>query len=246
MYNFFTDKNCQNNVFTIDGKDFNHIVNVLRMNIGEKLLISHNGTSSLCEISEICPDYLTAKIICEDYQGTELPISIYLFQGLPKADKLELIIQKAVELGVSDIIPVQMKNSVVRIEDKKIQAKTQRWQAISESGAKQSKRNIIPKVHQPISVKQSLEVINSLDLVLIPYENKNGMQDTLTALSCIKSGQKVGVFIGPEGGFDQSEIDILSKNTKTKVVSLGKRILRTETAAITALSMIMLYTESKL
>ena len=180
-----------------------------------------------------------------NFQDTSLPIEIYLLQGLPKADKLELIIQKTVELGVHAIVPVEMKRSIVKIEEKKKESKTQRWQAISESASKQSKRTIIPTVHTPMTFDKALEFAKSLDLLLVPYESKNGMQDTVDALNQIKSGMKVGVLIGPEGGFEDSEIE-KSLSIGAKVISLGKRILRTETASITTLAMLMLHCETRL
>jgi len=184
----------------------------------------------------------TAEIIEENYNDTNLPIEIYLFQGLPKADKMELIIQKTVELGVSTIIPTEMSRCVVKIEDKKKQAKQTRWQAIAESAAKQSKRNIIPKVSQPVSYKEALSIAKTMDILLVPYENKEGMTATKRALSQIKNGMKIGIIIGPEGGFDAGEIEA-AEAIGGNTISLGKRILRTETAAITTVVMCMLWTE---
>lgn len=242
MYNFFATEQKRNaDRFCIDGADFNHIKNVLRMAVGEKLLVSCSGVTSLCKIEEFKPDYAVVQIITENYQNTELPIDIYLFQGLPKGDKAELIIQKTVELGVCKIIPVEMNRCVVKLDEKKKKAKTTRWQAIAESAAKQSKRTTIPEVSEPVPFKTALEKAKSLDLLLIPYENKSGMKSTVNALKKIKSGMSVGIMIGPEGGFEESEIELASEIGET--VSLGKRILRTETAAITAVGLIMLYTE---
>lgn len=243
MFNFFIQENCRSgNTYHISGNNFNHIRNVLRMQTGDTLLVSEKGTSNLCVISEYYDDVAVATIIEENYHDTELPVKIHLFQGLPKSDKLELIIQKSVELGVFSVIPVQMNRCVVKIEDKKKKNKTQRWQAISESAAKQSKRNIIPEVHDIVSFKEALEIASELDLILFPYEAKNGMKDTENALRKIKPGMNIGIFIGPEGGFDDSEIN-LAKEYNSIIISLGKRILRTETAAITAVGMCMLYTE---
>ncbi len=246
MHNFFLQNaNSENGKYKIIGTDFFHIKNVLRMSIGDNLYVSSGASTHLCAIEQISDDAIIVKIIKENAIDTALPISITLFQGLPKADKMELIIQKAVELGTDFIAPVEMKNSVVKIDPKKKQAKQERWQAISESAAKQSKRNTVPKVYAPMSFSESVEKIKELDLVLVPYENKHGMQDTIDALSLIKKDMKIGVYIGSEGGFDLSEIEKL-KSIGAKIVSLGKRILRTETAAITALSMLMLYSESKI
>ncbi len=243
MFNFFVDKSCKNdNCYYISGSDYNHIVNVLRMHEGDRFLVSCDGQSDLCVIESFDNSSVTAQIIEENCQNTELPIKIYLFQGLPKSDKMELIIQKTVELGVTDIVPVEMSRSVVKIEAKKKSAKQTRWQSIAASAAKQSKRNCIPTVHEVLSFRNAIDFAKELDLLIIPYENKEGMQSTAKTLSQIKSGMSVGIMIGPEGGFDEKEIE-LSSEIGGQTVSLGKRILRTETAAITAVGMCMLYIE---
>ena len=245
MHNFFIKKeNFIGDKVKIDGADFNHVKNVLRMKKGEQFLVSFDGKSSLCELECFENDCALATIIQSDFQDTSLPIEIYLFQGLPKSDKLELIIQKAVELGAHQIIPVQMERCMAKIESNKVKQKTERFNAIAESSAKQSKRTIIPMVSQPLSFKNALEMAKQLDLFLIPYENEQGIFSTKNALSKIKKGNKVGVLIGPEGGFSQNEID-LAREVGTSI-SLGKRILRTETASITAISMLMLHAEMNL
>ncbi len=246
MFNFFADKTQFNNDrYFITGTDYNHIVNVLRMHKGDEFLVSCDGKSDLCTLENIENGTAVAVIIEKDYQSTELPIKIYLFQGLPKSDKMELIIQKTTELGVTDIIPVEMNRCVVKIEDKKKSAKQSRWQAIAESAAKQSKRNFIPTVHEIISYKSALNKAKELDIILVPYESKDGMTSTKDALHSIKAGMSVGIFIGPEGGFEENEIE-LAINADGKIISLGKRILRTETAAITAVGMCMLNAEINL
>ena len=247
MFNFFVENNSRKgNSFEITGGDCNHIKNVLRMKTGDKILVSSDNMSHLCEIGEINNDFVIANILEEDYNDTSLPISIRLFQGLPKSDKMEFIIQKAVELGVDEIIPVEMENCVVKLDGKKKGAKVSRWQAIAESAAKQSKRNNIPTVCDVLSFKECVEKSNGLDIFLVPYECKEGMSATKEALKSIKSGKTVGILIGPEGGFSQKEIDLIESEGKGKIISLGKRILRTETAAVTAVSMCMLYAETEL
>ena len=246
MFNFFAAANMRTeNGYMISGGDYNHIKNVLRKNVGDKFLVSDNGESHLCEIEKIEEDYILVKIIERNYNDTSLPIELYLFEGLPKADKLELIIQKAVELGVSGIIPVEMENCVVKLDQKKKSTKLSRWQSIAEAAAKQSKRNIIPTVFPVTEYKTVLENINKLDLLLVPYECAEGMKSTKNALLKLKKGMKVGILIGPEGGFSLNEIE-KAKSSGAEIISLGKRILRTETAAITALSMCMLYSETEL
>ena len=246
MHNFFVNESQKlNDKYVITGTDYKHIKNVLRMSVGDIFLVSDNGESNLCEIESFESDSVIAKIIEEDYNDTTLPISIYLFQGLPKGDKMELIIQKTVELGVECVIPGEMSRCVVKLDDKKKKSKVSRWQSISESAAKQSKCNRIPEISDVLTYKQALEKAKELDLLLVPYESKNGMADTKDALSQIKEGMSVGILIGPEGGFDEKEVEQAFENGG-KVISLGKRILRTETAAITSVGMCMLYAETEL
>ncbi len=246
MFNFFA--NIHEKIadgYRLSGTDYNHIKNVLRMNKGDKLLVSCEGKSDLCKIESFENDCVDVSVIEENYNNTELPIEIILFQALPKSDKMELIIQKTVELGVSKIFPVEMKHCVVKLDEKKKASKVARWQAISESAAKQSKRNVIPQIGDVLSFSQMLSFAQNLDLFIVPYENKEGMTATRKALENIKSGMKIGILIGPEGGFDVKEIEKATEAGGASV-SLGKRILRTETAAITAVSLIMLYTEMNL
>ena len=243
MFNFFVDEAAQqNDRFFITGDDYNHIHNVLRMQAGDTFLVSCAGFSHLCELERFEGDAVVARMIEEKVQNTELPVRFYLFQGLPKGDKLELIIQKTVELGVAGIIPVEMNRCVVKLDDKKKRAKQARWQAIAESAAKQSKRNVIPTVFDVLSYAQAMEKAKEMDLFLVPYENERGMEATKEALSLIRAGMSVGILIGPEGGFEEREI-ALAKEADGKIVSLGKRILRAETAAVTAMGMGMLHVE---
>lgn len=245
MYNFFIkNENLINDSVKIEGNDFNHVKNVLRMKEGDTFLVSVDNRNYLCKLKEFFMDYLTADVIEKDYIDTSLDIEIYLFQGLPKSDKLELIIQKAVELGVYKIVPVQMERSIAKVESNKIKAKTERFNAIAQSAAKQCKRSFIPEVKEPLSLKNALDMAKDLDLFLIPYENEQGIKSTTEALAKIKKGFKIGVLIGPEGGFSDAEIEQAKKVGET--ISLGKRILRTETASITAMSMLMLYAEMNL
>ncbi len=243
MYNFFAAENSrQGDNYSITGQDHNHIKNVLRMRTGDTILVSENKMSSLCKIVNIEEDFTLAQVMEENFRNTELPLQIYLFQGLPKADKMELIIQKCVELGVYEIIPTEMQRCVVKLDGKKKSSKRERWQAISESAAKQSKRNIIPAVSPVLSFKEALEKAKDLDLLIVPYENEKGMKETKNTLAKIRKGSRVGIFIGSEGGFEESEIE-KAKEIGAVAVSLGERILRTETAAITSVGMCMLYAE---
>ncbi len=246
MFNFFAkEENRQGDTFHLTGSDCNHIKNVLRMKKGDTFLVSCGGKSHLCSLTECEQDFAVAEIIEEDFQNTELPVKIYLFQGLPKGDKMELIIQKAVELGVHKIIPVEMNRCVVKLDGKKKVSKTVRWQAIAESAAKQSKRTLVPEIEMPVSYGEALKKASELDLLLVPYESKKGMEATKEALSLIKKSSSVGILIGPEGGFEESEVE-KAFSAGGKVISLGSRILRTETAAITAVGMCMLHAEMNL
>lgn len=246
MHNFFVEESARmGDCFWIGGRDRNHICNVLRMQVGDTVLVSCAGTSSLCCLKHIGEDGVEAEIVEEDYRNTELPVRFYLYQGLPKGDKLELIIQKTVELGVAGIVPVEMSRCVMKLDEKKKKARRERWQAIAESAAKQSKRNVIPQVSDVMGYKQAMEQVGELDLFLVPYENERGMAATREALSRIKPGMSVGILVGPEGGFEEKEIE-LARRAGAQIVSLGTRILRAETAAVTAVAMGMLYVEMNL
>ena len=246
MYQFFVESGqIGKDSVMIEGSDVNHIKNVLRMKPGEKIRISGPaGENYFCEIAEIEDSFVRAAILEKDEAGTELPNRIYLFQGLPKNDKMELIIQKAVELGVYEIIPVAMKNCVVKLDAKKAAAKTARWQGIAESAAKQSKRSIIPKIHEVVSFKEALKLAENCDIRLVPYENENGMEGTRTVLEQIEPGKSISIMIGPEGGFAEEEIAKARETMQS--ISLGRRILRTDTAGICMMSMLMLQLESRI
>lgn len=224
----------------ITGSDVNHIKNVLRMKNGEELLISDgNGKDYMCEIEEFNEQGEVVAVIKDDtFEGTELSSRIYLFQGLPKSDKMELIIQKAVELGAYEIIPVATKRSIVKLDKKKEQAKINRWNEISKSAAKQSRRSIIPKVNNVLSFKEAVSYARELDINLIPYENYKDMSETKDIINHIGKGMSIGIFIGPEGGFDEEEVSFATEND-IKRISLGKRILRTETAGLMIISVLM-------
>lgn len=239
MYQFFVpNSQVLGEQIAITGKDYNHITNVLRMKLGEKIRISdEDGRSYLCEISKIEQDCVYAGIVEFDGLGTELSNQIYLFQGLPKGDKMETVIQKSVELGVYQIIPVAMKHCVMKLDAKKAENKIRRWNAISESAAKQSKRTLIPEVTDQMTYKQAMEKAKELDVVLVPYENERGMEYTRETIRSIKPGQSIGIFIGPEGGFADEEIASLEDGMHR--ISLGRRILRTETAGMACLSMLI-------
>ena len=230
----------QGNHIFIDGPDVNHIRNVLRMNPGEEVNVTDGSGEKVyrCAIASIGEDKVELNIMWAQEKGMELPSKIYLFQGLPKSDKMELIIQKAVELGVYEIIPMATTRAVVKLDQKKAAAKVKRWQAISESAAKQSKRLLIPEVKEPVKFSEALKLASDLDVRLIPYELAEGMDGTRRIIQSVKPGQSVAVFIGPEGGFEEAEVE-LAKEAGFQAITLGRRILRTETAGMTVLSILM-------
>lgn len=246
MYRFFVEPSqIRDKRIVITGSDVNHIRNVLRMKIGEEIAVSNGidnreyrcGIEAYTEDEVIC----TLRFIKED--GVELPSRIYLFQGLPKADKMELIVQKAVELGVYEVIPVAAARCVVRLDDRKAEARVSRWQGIAEAAAKQSRRAVIPCVHGVMGMREAVDYARQMDVRLIPYELAEDMEHTKELIRSIRAGQSVAVMIGPEGGFAEDEIR-LAVQAGIEPVTLGRRILRTETAGMAVLSWLMYHLES--
>ena len=242
MYQFFVEPhqiNESDKRVIIVGSDVNHIKNVLRMKVGEELAVSNgvDGKEYRCGIVSLGEDCIECELRFVKEDGVELPVKVTLFQGLPKADKMELIIQKAVELGVTEIVPVATKRCVVKLDDKKAASKVARWQSIAEAAAKQSKRGIIPQIQNVQSFKAALAQASQMDVRLIPYELASGMERTREILGAIRPGQSVAIFIGPEGGFEENEIALAGENN-VESITLGRRILRTETAGMTVLAWI--------
>lgn len=244
MHHFFVEPSqIQGDKITVDGPDLNHMKNVLRIKRGEQVEISDGSSKRyLCELDGYEDE--SAQLLIQSVQedDIELPSKIYLFQGLPKSDKMELIIQKAVELGAYEVIPVVTRRAVVKLDEKKAAKKIARWSAIAEGAAKQSGRNVIPQIHPVMSYKEALDYAGELDVKLIPYEKAEGMQAARETINGIQPGQSIGVFIGPEGGFEESEIEQAIEKGVIPI-SLGKRILRTETAGLTVLSVLMYHLE---
>lgn len=241
MHQFFVEASqIHDKTVIIEGSDVNHIKNVLRMKIGEELSVSNgeDGREYRCGIVRIEEERVVCELRFVKEDGVELPSRVYLFQGLPKADKMELIIQKSVELGVYEVIPVETGRSVVKLDAKKAAQKTARWQSIAEAAAKQSRRRIIPKVAAPVSFEQALSLAAAMDVKLIPYEFAEGMECTKQIFSNLGEGKEIAVFIGPEGGFEEKEI-VRAKEYGIQPITLGKRILRTETAGFTVMAWIM-------
>ena len=248
MYRFFVDKNqIGPKSVVITGSDVNHIKNVLRMKEGEEVSVMTEGDTNeyRCEVAVLGEDTVELTLLFVKESDVELSCKITLFQGLPKNDKMELIIQKAVELGASAIVPVATKRAVVKLDGAKENKKIARWQGISEAAAKQSKRAYIPEVSNVMNMKEALAAIRDYEVKLIPYEmcDADSMIKTKELISNIKPNDRVAVFIGPEGGFTEEEIE-LAKEAGVIPITLGHRILRTETAGFTVLSWIMYEVES--
>ena len=244
MPKFFVDKDqIADDIIKVTGQDVNHIKKVLRYQIDDEIEICNKDTTQdyIARIEEITAECIICRILREIDKDVESSIKVTIFQGLPKSDKMELIIQKSVELGVNDITPLAVKRCVVKLNDKDKVKKLQRWQKISEVAAKQCGRNIIPKINNIVNIKELSVNMNKYDLVLVAYENEtnNYIKNVLKNIN-IRNNEiiKIAVVIGPEGGLEESEVNMLSQNG-AKVISLGKRILRTETVALNVLSNIM-------
>ena len=246
MQQFFAEPSwIRENKIYMQGADVNHIKNVLRMKPGEDVRVNDGrGKTYLCCISSYEEQTAVLDILKELDSDTELPSRIILFQGLPKGDKMEWIVQKAVELGAYSIVPFAAKRSVVKLDEKKAAKKRARWQLIAKGAAEQSGRGIIPEVSTVRTFAEALGMAGDLDVVLIPYELEEGMKETARVMENIECGQSVGIFIGPEGGFEEEEVE-RAKEAGAYAITLGKRILRTETAGLTTLSVLMYHLESR-
>ena len=260
MYRFFISSGAiGGEILTVAGPDAHHIAHVLRMKSGEDFeAADEEGRVYTCRILSVDHELqgdgsensrkgssesksgavIRAQILFSEMSGSELRSRIILFQGLPKFEKMELIIQKAVELGAFEVVPVVTARTVVKLDAKKAASKRERWQAIAEAAAKQSKRSVIPEVAPVMTFKEALKKAGALDHILIPYEKAGGMDETKARLKAVRPGESLGVFIGPEGGFEEKEVEeaILAGAAP---LTLGPRILRCETAAITTLSILM-------
>lgn len=239
MLHLFADpSDVQDELLTITGPEVNHIRNVMRLKSGEEISVSIGGDGK--EYRYGIESYTEDSVLCRlrfvKDKEVELPVKVLLFQGLPKADKMDLIVQKAVELGAAEIIPVSMERCVVKLDAGKAAKKTARWQTIAESAASQSRRSIIPRVLAPMSMKEAVEYAKEqTEVRVIPYELQEDDGSVKQYLESLKEGQSVSIFIGPEGGFAPGEVE-LAKEAGIRPISLGRRILRTETAGLAILS----------
>ena len=243
---FVKEEQINNQKIKSQGTDVNHIKNVLREKVGSELIICNEKTGQdyLCEIKEIKEENIICNIKEKLLNNVESNLKVTIMQGLPKADKMELIIQKSVELGVNNIIPIEMKRCVVKLKDKDKIKKIERWQKISVVAAKQSGRNIIPEINQVENLKNICETFENYDIVLLAYENekentiKNELKQLKEKTQNKNEDVKIAILIGPEGGITEEEVEIARKKG-AKIITLGKRILRTETVALNVLSIIM-------
>lgn len=241
MHKFFVSKeNINEQDILITGDDVKHILKVLRLKVNDKINISDgHGVEYICSINLIDKKEVTCSIIEKFNNETESPLNITLFQGLPKSQKMDLIVQKGVEIGINEIKTVITDRVVVKTESKDISNKIERWNKISVEAAKQSGRGNIVKVSSPISFKEAIENLDEFDLVVMPYENQEGIGFRKVLTEKASAAKNIAIFIGPEGGFEKDEVEsAISKGVE--VVTLGPRILRTETAGFVA-STIILY-----
>lgn len=241
MPNFFVkDNQIDENTIKIIGTDVNHIVNVLRLKINDEINVcnENDGMNYKSEIVEMNKEAVKCNILEKFKSNSEPCIHINIFQGLPKAEKMELIIQKCTELGVKEITPVEMERCIVKLDGKSASKKQERWQKIAEVAAKQSRRDMIPKINNVTNIKNICNILKDYDIVIVPYENEKNitLKEILKVLP--KENLKIAIIIGPEGGFEQKEIEFLEQNN-CKIVTLGNRILRTETVAMAMTSVIL-------
>lgn len=246
---FVRDGQIENNTIKVEGQDVNHIRNVLRQKVGDEIIICNSDKQKnyLCDIQKIEKETIECKIVreLEDFKSN---VKVTIMQGIPKKDKMELVIQKSVELGCFDIQPVEMERCVVKLQEKDKKKKQERWQKIAEVAAKQCDRDFIPKVNNIMKLKDICKILNEYDIVILAYEKeeKTTLKETLKKIK-EKYGEKevkIAVIIGPEGGIDLKEVEMIKENDNVITVTLGKRILRTETVALNVLSIIMYELES--
>lgn len=242
---FVNSEQIKDNTIKVLGQDVNHIKKVLRAEIDEEINICNyqTGENFLCKIEQIQEKKIECKVIKKIEENVETNIKVTIFQGLPKSDKMEYIIQKSVELGIYNIIPVEMKRCVVKLDEKDKIKKINRWQKISEVAAKQCGRDLIPKIEDVINISKVCDLIKNYDIVFVAYENEeeNLLKQELTKIKqkfSKQQGIKIGIVIGPEGGLELEDVRQMKENG-AKIITLGKRILRTETVSLNVLSIIM-------
>ena len=240
MRRFFTEPMniCDGKIRIIE--DASHITKVLRMSEGDEIIVfDGTGKEYKARLDVISQKECLASVVSEEFSSAEPSVKVSVFQGIPKSGKMETIIQKVVELGAYQIVPVEMERCVVKLDGKSRVEKAKRWNKVSVEAAKQCGRSVIPKVLEPIEYNKALEMMSELDLAIMPYEvlghdGEKGLKELLQSFN----GKSVGVIIGPEGGFSDKEAEN-AKNKGIKQIGLGKRILRTETVASAIVPIIM-------
>ena len=244
MHRFYvTAEQVERDKIVIVGGDVNHIRNVLRLLQGEAIMVCDgNSTDYCCRIESIESDHVICEIEKTESSQTELPAKLYLFQALPKNDKMEFVIQKAVELGAACIVPVSTSRCVVRLDEKKAVKKQERWQKIAEAASKQCNRGVIPEVKLPVSLTEAFDIAKTLEYNIMPYECASGMDGAREIVAHAVQAKSIGILIGPEGGFEEEEV-AQAVAAGCHILSLGKRILRTETAGLALLSVLMFHLE---
>ncbi len=237
---YIVQSQIHENTITIQGEDVNHIKNVQRHKIGDILEICDNNENRYeAKISEFLSDNIVLDIKEKKNISNEPKIQISLFQGLPKSDKMDLIVQKAVEIGAKEIIPVIMDRTVVKIDKANTDKKVERWQKIAAEAAKQSYRQVIPIIQNIVNLENIVENLSKYDIVILPYECEKERTLKIVLKNLNKKINSVAIVIGPEGGFSEKDIKKLEVLPNVEKVSLGRRILRTETAGIVTMSMII-------
>lgn len=235
---FVNSSQIDENRITIVGEDYQHLKKVLRTIKGDKITVCCDGYDYCAEVDDVTNDYISTIILDKKQNLTEAELKVTLYQGLPKADKMELIVQKCIELGVSEIVPVITERCITKINTSKdAQNKVTRWQKIALEAAKQCNRGIIPKIGMPIKFNEAIELASTMDLSVIPYEKESATGFNVVASSC-SDITTASIFIGPEGGFTEQEIQY-AQSQGVRKITLGPRILRTETAGMVALSLMM-------
>ena len=243
MHKIFVEpENIMLNQIEITGENLNHIKNVLRCQKNEKIEIASLQDVSITYITcieEISKEKMICRILERNPAETETRIYIHVIQGIPKADKMEWIIEKGTELGVKEFTPLMLKRCIVKLEPKEEEKKQIRWRKIARAAAEQSKRNQIPIINKPQNIEKVFQTIQNYDIVLVAYEceKENTLKQELKKLDT-KRNLKVAVIVGPEGGIEEIEIEKM-KEMGAKIISLGKRILRTETASLVVASNII-------
>lgn len=243
---FLENDEYENGKIEIRGDDFHHIVRVMRMTVGSKIdVVFPNGQTAICEIANILPDVLEAKVVSVRDEVRELPIKVTVAGGLLKGDKFDIVVQKGTEMGAAAFLPFTSERSVVKLEEKKRIRRMERWQKIAKEAAEQSERTMIPKCLEPVSFQELLLISQSYEKKIVAYEEegRNHHREQLPqTLKELQAGEALLFVFGPEGGFSKAEIDALKANDFI-VCGLGPRILRAETAPLYALAAISFYFE---